>query len=75
MDRDSIWPIQLTLSNSTPVNGNDELNELYRLTIKAGYDIDSEIFKVLLDFIKLNVNPAAITRSLQKIIAFNTFSK
>ncbi len=73
---DSIRSIQLNISNKSAINNsnssfgsNEELNELYHLAIKAGYDIDSDIFKVILDLIKLNVSPSAITKSLAKIAA------
>jgi hypothetical protein len=71
---DSIRSIQLNIANKSPISNsnsslgsNEELNELYLLTLKAGYDIDSDIFKVILDLIKLNVSPSAITKSLAKI--------
>jgi hypothetical protein len=60
---------------SSSIANSDELNELYELSQKAGFDIEPEIFKVLVDLLKLNVTPASLSRSLQKIIVNNNSKK
>jgi hypothetical protein len=60
----------LQSSKSSFVNGggnNHDENELYNLALLGGYHMDFQTFRVILDFLKLGVNPNSICRALEKI--------
>lgn len=45
----------------------DKERELYTLVLSSGHNIDYDLFKVILDLLKLDVNPDAILKILNKI--------
>ena len=61
------------LSSRNPSINSDE-SELFQLMQRAGYDIEFDTFKALLDLIKLNISPVAISRILQKVAKKTTAS-
>ncbi|KAF6017924.1 MZT2B [Bugula neritina] len=54
-----------TLTSSLPFNVEE--TELYELTELAGVTIDPKVFKIILNLLKLNIQPKAIVEMLKKM--------
>ncbi|XP_034048045.1 mitotic-spindle organizing protein 2 [Thalassophryne amazonica] len=48
---------------------NTEENELYELTQAAGVTVDQEVFKIIVDLLKMNVAPQAVFQTLKSMCA------
>ncbi|XP_031574244.1 mitotic-spindle organizing protein 2-like [Actinia tenebrosa] len=57
---------RVALTRMNPKTVDEELLEVCKL---SGVKMDSEVFKIILDLIKLNVSPTALVQVLRKVAA------
>lgn len=57
---------RVALTRMNPKTVDEELLEICKL---SGVKMDSEVFKIILDLIKLNVSPTALVQLLRKVAA------